>query len=114
MDTSVVHGEDEDDIREVGQWSLEMVAGWRVLTASSGAEGLVRAEAEQPDVILLDCMMPQMDGPTTFIKLQAGAATTHIPVVMLTAKTQAADLRQLLSLGVRGVLAKPFDPMQLA
>src|SRR5258708_31514126 len=82
----VVLIDDEDDIREVAQLSLELVARWDVVTASSGAEGVVRALADQPDVILLDVMMPDLDGPATFVQLQAEPPTRHIPVILLTAK----------------------------
>jgi CheY-like chemotaxis protein len=106
--------DDEDDIREVAQVSLEMVAGWKVLTANSGASGLAIASADQPDAILLDVMMPDMDGPTTFQKLQADPAARDIPVIFLTAKLQPADQKRFAELGVAGVLAKPFDPLKLA
>lgn len=106
--------DDEDDIREVAQASLEMMGGWEVITASSSSEGLALAEAEQPDAILLDVMLPDMDGPTTFQKLQAMPATQQIPVVLLTAKVQAADQRRFADLGVTAVLSKPFDPVALA
>jgi CheY-like chemotaxis protein len=105
--------DDEDDIREVAQIGLEMVANWQVITASSGAEGVVKAKAQQPDAILLDVMMPDMDGPTTFRQLQSDPATQHIPVLLLTAKVQSADRRQFADLGVKGVIAKPFDPLKL-
>jgi CheY-like chemotaxis protein len=106
--------DDESDIREVAQVSLQLVGGWDVLTAPSGEEGLATAGAEQPDAILLDVMMPDMDGPTTFGKLQANTATRHIPVILLTAKVQAADHRRFTELGVAAVIAKPFDPLKLA
>jgi CheY-like chemotaxis protein len=106
--------DDEDDIREVAQVSLEMVAGWEVLTARSGRDGIQRAQAEKPDAILLDVMMPGLDGPTTFEHLQADPATRDIPVLLLTAKVQMADRARFDSLGVNGVLSKPFDPMRLA
>jgi CheY-like chemotaxis protein len=106
--------DDEDDIREVAQASLEMMGGWEVITASSSTEGLALAEAEQPDAILLDVMLPDMDGPTTFQKLHAMPATQQIPVVLLTAKVQAADQRRFADLGVTAVLSKPFDPVALA
>jgi CheY-like chemotaxis protein len=106
--------DDEDDIREVAQVSLEMVAGWEVLTASSGSAGLAIANSNHPDAILLDVMMPDMDGPTTFQKLRADQNIRNIPVILLTAKLQASDRNQFASLGVAGVLAKPFDPLQLA
>ena len=106
--------DDEDDIREVAQVSLETVPGWEVLTARSGREGLGMAAVEQPDAILLDVMMPDMDGPTTFQKLQSSPDISHIPVVLLTAKVQAADRRRFSTLGIKGLLAKPFDPLTLA
>lgn len=84
------------------------------MTAACGGEGLVKAETQQPDAILLDVMMPDMDGPTTFHQLQANAATQDIPVVFLTAKVQAAEQRRFAELGVKAVLTKPFDPLTLA
>ena len=106
--------DDEEDIRQVAALSLETVAGWDVLMANSGANGIARAEEEQPDAILLDVMMPGMDGPTTFQQLQKNPATASIPVVLLTAKVQAADKKRFSDLGVAGVLFKPFDPLTLA
>lgn len=106
--------EDEDHIREVAQISLEAVAGWDVLAAGGAVEGVAMAEKEQPDVILLDVMMPDVDGPEALVRLRALPATEHIPVVFLTAKAQAAEKRQLFELGAIGVIQKPFDPMQLA
>jgi CheY-like chemotaxis protein len=104
--------DDEDDIREVAQLSLEMVAKWEVSTAASGAEGIVRAEADQPDAILLDVMMPDMDGHATFRNLQANPATRHIPVILLTAKPPHASDRLVHE--VVTVIPKPFDPLRLA
>ncbi|HEX2202055.1 MAG TPA: response regulator [Longimicrobium sp.] len=106
--------DDEDDIREVAQLSLEMVAGWEVLAARSGAEGVEMAREHTPDAILLDVMMPDMDGPTTFRRLRDDPATAGIPVILLTAKVQAADRERFAGLGVDAVLTKPFDPMELA
>jgi CheY-like chemotaxis protein len=106
--------DDEEDIREVAKASLELTAGWEVLTARSGPECLRVAESEQPDAILLDVMMPVMDGPAVFRRLQANQNTCHVPVVLLTAKQQSTDRRRYLELGVSGVLAKPFDPLELA
>ncbi len=106
--------DDEDDIREVAALSLESVAGWDVIKASSGAQGLLRAAEHQPDAILLDVMMPGMDGPTTFRELRKNAATARIPVLLLTAKVQGNDQRRFADLGVEAVLFKPFDPMTLS
>lgn len=106
--------DDEDDIREVAALSLESVAGWSVLTACSGPEGIRTAHAELPDAILMDVMMPTMDGPTTFRQMQQSPEIAKIPVVLLTAKVQGVDQRRFAGLGVAGVLFKPFDPLTLA
>jgi len=106
--------DDESDIREVASLSLDAVGGCRVTTAESGREGIEKAAAEQPDAILLDVMMPEMDGPTTFGLLQGDPATREIPVVLLTAKVNAADRTRFEELGVAAVLPKPFDPMTLS
>ncbi len=106
--------DNEEYIRELAQICLETVAGWKVLTAESGHSGLMLAQKEQPDAILLDVMMPDMDGPTTFQHLQANAATVHIPVILLTAKVQASDRRRYASMGMKAAIAKPFNPLQLA
>jgi CheY-like chemotaxis protein len=105
--------DDEDDIRAVAALSLETVAGWEVATANSGAQGLARAESLQPEAILLDVMMPGMDGRATFAALQQNPQTAAIPVVLLTAKSQSSEREQLAALGVAGVLTKPFDPLTL-
>jgi len=106
--------DDEDDIREVAALSLESVAGWQVCTASSGAEGMRVAAVELPDAILMDVMMPAMDGPTTFREMQKLPNLAGIPVILLTAKVQGVDQRRFAGLGVRAVLFKPFDPLTLA
>jgi CheY-like chemotaxis protein len=106
--------DDEDDIRQVAALSLETVAGWEVVVASSGAQGLARAVDYQPDAILLDVMMPGMDGPSTFRELRKNPATARIPVLLLTAKVQSTDQRRFADLGVEAVLFKPFDPLTLA
>ena len=90
------------------------MAGWEVIKASSGAQGLARAEEHLPDAILLDVMMPGMDGPTTFRELRKNQATAGIPVLLLTAKVQGTDQRRFADLGVEAVLFKPFDPMTLS
>jgi CheY-like chemotaxis protein len=106
--------DDEDDIREVAALSLESVAGWETVTANSGAQGVARAAEHQPDAILLDVMMPGMDGPSTFRELRKNPATAKIPVLLLTAKVQATDQKRFADLGVHAVLFKPFDPMTLS
>ena len=106
--------DDEDDIREVAALSLEATAGWEVLTASSGAAGIATALATQPDAILMDVMMPGMDGPTALRHMQQERALDSIPVLFLTAKVQGVDQRRFSNLGVAAVLFKPFDPLTLA
>jgi CheY-like chemotaxis protein len=106
--------DDEDDIRQVAALSLETIAGWDVVLANSGRAGVEAAMKEQPDAILLDVMMPEMDGPTTFLKLQATPQTASIPVLLLTAKVQGSDQRRFAGLGVSGILFKPFDPLLLS
>lgn len=105
--------DDEDDIREVAQVSLETIGGHEVLTASSGTEAIEKATSERPDAILLDVMMPELDGPATLARLRSEPATQRIPVVFLTAKVREADVERFMALDVAGVLAKPFDPMTL-
>ena len=106
--------DDEDDIREVAQMSLEVTAGWTILEANCGEDGVTKAQDSQPDAILLDVMMPDMDGPSTFLKIREIPALAETPVILMTAKVQASDLEQFKALGVSGVIPKPFDPMSLA
>jgi CheY-like chemotaxis protein len=106
--------DDEEDVRFVAQMSLERVGGMTVVQASSGEEGIARAKSEQPDFILLDMMMPGMDGAATFRRLRATKETSAIPVVFLTAKAMAAEVQRLKALGAKGVVLKPFNPMTLA
>ncbi|MBH8562966.1 response regulator [Nostoc sp. CENA67] len=105
--------DDEYDIRAVAELSLKAVGAWQVSTAASGSEGVAKAIAEQPDVILLDVMMPDMDGIATFHALQANPATKSIPVILLTAKAQAAEQRRFAELGVQAIITKPFKAMKL-
>ncbi len=106
--------DDEDDIREVAKISLEIMAGLDVILARTAMEGIQKAETEQPDVILLDVMLPDMDGVMTFEKLQANPKTKDIPVILLTAKVQVSDQQRFANLGIKALIAKPFKPAQLA
>lgn len=114
MIESVLLVDDDPDIRWIGELALSSVAGWKTFVAPSGEEALTVAEENQPDVILLDVMMPRMDGPTTLEALRANAATASIPVIFCTAKAQRHEVEYFRSLGAVGVIAKPFDPMTLA
>ncbi len=106
--------DDEEAIQEVVQVGIEIETGWQVAIASSGSEGIAKAVSQQPDAILLDVMMPDLDGISTLSKLKANVKTQSIPVIFLTAKTQAADKNLFQSLGVVGIITKPFNSMTLA
>lgn len=114
MSKKILLIDDEDAIIEVTRVTLETLAGWTVITAASGPEGVARAQTEQPDAILLDVMMPEMDGPCTLKELKADPQTQNLPVIFLTAKVQAADIRRYQELGAQGAIAKPYDPLRLA
>lgn len=105
--------DDEDGVRDIIQIALEAVAGWQVFTAASGQEGLAIAQREPLDAILLDVMMPNMDGPTTFQHLQNHPQTQHIPTIFLTAKAQMSERQHFANLGVMGVIVKPFEAHSL-
>ncbi len=105
--------EDDADIQAVGRLALEAVGGFTVRVCASGQDALETASAFAPDLILLDVMMPGMDGPTTFAALRAQPATAHIPIVFMTAKVQPHELAQYKGMGALDVIAKPFDPMAL-
>ncbi len=106
--------DDEDDIREVAALSLQSVAGWDVVLAGGGAEGMACAQQHRPDAILLDVIMPGMDGPATLRELRKNPATAGIPVLLLTARAQGSDQRRFAGLGADAVLFKPFDPLTLS
>jgi CheY-like chemotaxis protein len=105
--------DDDDDIREITGVALELMGGWHVIDADRGAKALALAREESPDLVLLDVMMPDLDGPATFRKLQEDPRTRHIPVILLTAKVQVGEGRLWDDLAVLGVIAKPFDPVAL-
>ncbi|MBZ4399021.1 response regulator [Myxococcus sp. MISCRS1] len=105
--------DDEEDIRAIGRLSLSRVGKWDTVLAASGAEALSKAAEELPDLILLDVMMPGMDGPTTFGELRKQAATSSTPIIFMTAKVQKQEVERYLGLGAVGVISKPFDPMTL-
>lgn len=110
----VIYVDDESDIREVASMALELDAALEVRTCAGGQEALEVARSWKPNLILLDVMMPGMDGPMTLEELRRDAITQNIPVVFITARTQARDVERFLQLGAAGVIAKPFDPMALA
>lgn len=106
--------DDEEDVRRIASLSLRRVGGMEVVEAAGGEPGIAAAEAERPDVILLDVLMPGLDGPQTLARLRASqTGVARVPVVFLTAATEPDEVGRLRSLGAAGVLAKPFDPMTL-
>ncbi|QTL03797.1 response regulator [Aquabacter sp. L1I39] len=114
MTLRILYVDDEADIREIVTLSLSLDPDIQVETASSGATALDRAREGGWDLILLDVMMPVMDGPTAFAELGKNEATRAIPVGFVTARTQQHEIAHFLALGATGVIAKPFDPMTLA
>ncbi|MDJ0570614.1 MAG: response regulator [Pleurocapsa sp. MO_192.B19] len=113
MSKSILIIDDEEDVKEIAQMGLEMAANWNVITASSGKEGLSLAQSNQPEVILLDLMMPDWDGKETLKQLKANQNTANIPVILMTAKTQSAIAPELTELDLAGIITKPFRPLQL-
>jgi CheY-like chemotaxis protein len=110
----VLHVEDDPDIREVVKMSLALDAGLTVISCSSGPDALAVAADWHPDVILMDAVMPVMDGSEMLAHLRESSRTASIPVVFMTARTQTSDVQHFLALGAAGVIAKPFDPLTLA
>lgn len=106
--------EDETDIQVIAQFALQALGGFTVQTCSSGTEALATVAAFAPDLILLDVMMPGMDGPTTLTALRAQPALVRTPVLFMTAKVQPHEVAHYKALGALDVIAKPFDPMTLA
>lgn len=108
MTKQILVVDDDDGVREIIQMSLEAAAGWTVWTAPSGKEGIKLAEEKQPDLILLDVMMPEEDGVVTYQKLQSNDKTNAIPTIMLTAKAQVSERQTLMEIGINGIITKPF------
>jgi CheY-like chemotaxis protein len=110
----ILHVDDEPDIREVVEMSLGLDPDFAIRSCGSGADALTASTEWQPDLILLDVMMPAMDGPTTLRHLREQPETSRTPVVFMTARAQAREIESFVSLGAIGVIPKPFDPMTLA
>src|SRR5580692_7355899 len=113
-DIRILLVDDEPDVREIVDISLGLDRELKTRACASGADALVAAAEWSPSLILLDVMMPLMDGPATLANLRKNPRTAHIPVVFLTARTRADEVEHFLSLGAQGVLGKPFNPMTLA
>ena len=105
--------DDEPDIRRIAEMSLGLEPGWQVTLANSGAQAIELAASHEPDVILMDMMMPGMDGLTTLGKLRENPSLQDVPVIFMTAKVQRNEVERYTTAGAKGVLHKPFDPMTL-
>lgn len=110
----VLYVDDEADIREVAAIALSLDPDIAVETARSGREAIARAQRGGIDLVLLDVMMPELDGPATLAQLRAHPVTRDLRVVFTTARTQRQEIEQYMSLGAVGIVRKPFDPMTLA
>jgi len=111
--TKILYAEDELDIQIIVELAVQSTSNYDIKICNNGKELLNCVEEVRPDLILLDVMMPEMDGPTTFKNLQAKEKTKNIPVIFMTAKAQAHELEIYKSSGVIGIITKPFDPMDL-
>ncbi|HIA51119.1 MAG TPA: response regulator [Candidatus Melainabacteria bacterium] len=105
--------DDDLNIRTLAQMGLEGLTDWKVELAASGAEAIDKANEIKPDLIILDVMMPGMDGPTTLGELRKLDALTTIPVIFMTAKAQTHEVELYQKMGAKGIITKPFDPMTL-
>lgn len=112
--TRILYVEDDPDIQAIALMVLETIHGFEMEACCSGAEALTKAVSFAPDLILLDVMMPGMDGPETLKGLREFPELATTPVVFMTAKVQPQEVQYYLGLGALGVIAKPFDPMTLA
>lgn len=106
--------DDEADLRAIEQMCLETVGDYEVLQAANGEEAIRVAREQKPDIILLDVMMPGMDGPTALSRMREDATIAHIPVIFMTARVRPSEIEEYIAQGAIGVISKPFDPMQLA
>lgn len=111
---TLLYVDDEPDIREVVQMALGLAENLRVHVCDSGEQALATMPALKPDLVVLDVMMPGMDGPTTMSRMRADPALAGIPVVFMTAKAMPQEIMRFRELGAIGVIAKPFDPMRLS
>lgn len=110
----ILYVEDEPDIQAVARIALEAVGGFQLLVCSSGQEAVAAASAFAPDLILLDVMMPDMDGPSTLVALRTLPEFKATPIVFMTAKVQTSEVARYRQIGAVDVIAKPFDPMTLS
>lgn len=111
---TIVYVEDEPDIQAIAKMALESLGGYDVTIFDSGEEALGQIPEIKPDIVILDVMMPRMDGPTTLRELRKLPGYESLPVAFMTAKVQSSEVSEFLALGAIGVISKPFDPMTLS
>ena len=111
---TILYVEDDEDIRTIATMALEALGGFLVIGCSSGAQALERAPVCAADLILLDVMMPGMDGPETLRELRKVPETSNTPVIFMTAKVQSSEIQKYKDMGAVEVIAQPFDPMTLS
>ena len=109
----ILYAEDEPDVQTVVELTVQTMSDYEIKICDNGKKLLENVEEYNPDLILLDVMMPEMDGPTTFKHLQENEKTKNIPVVFMTAKAQVHEIETFKETGVLGVITKPFDPINL-
>lgn len=112
--TTILYVEDEPDIRAIAELALQTIGGFSLTSCGSGKEALAAALTEVPDLIVLDVMMPEMDGPETLRKLREIPSMANVPAIFMTAKVQPSEIAEYRELGALDVIAKPFDPLSLA
>lgn len=106
--------DDDRDILEIAQIALENVGGYQVSTSNNAISGIEKAQKDQPDLIVMDMMMPHMNGMQALAKLKADETTAQIPVVFMTARVRGDEVDEYMEKGASGVISKPFDPIELA
>lgn len=111
--TKILYAEDEPDIQSIAEMALEMMGGYTLKVCNNGKEAVDAAKEFAPDLILLDVMMPFMDGPTALQEIRKIPALANTPVIFMTAKVQHEEIESYKALGAIDVIAKPFDPMSL-
>jgi CheY-like chemotaxis protein len=112
--SKILYVDDDDDIRTVAVFALEAIGNFEVVACSSGKEALDRAAEFQPQLLLLDVMMPEMDGPSVLAEFRKRPETVETPAIFMTAKVQQGEIQRFMELGAVEVIAKPFDPMALS
>jgi len=109
----ILYAEDEPDVQTVVELTIQTMSDYDIKVCDNGKILLDCVEEYNPDLILLDVMMPEMDGPTTFKNLQENEKTKNIPIIFMTAKAQSHEVENLKNSGAIGIITKPFDPLQL-